>query len=359
MEGITRQEECCSTRSDDKKNKRKHVMKDEQHEDYPSATIRPVPYNLPYDPSMEGHHNSSMGEHRKRGKLRNSMDLAKLSYAVLRKDRELLVIPFFEMMTIVPIMAGAFVASILNPSLAALFDDEATPTLESFLALFILVVSLTCITKFFQGALVSAAHDRMTGGDPTVISALSAAFKRITPLMGLGIAVGVINFVLGLLRNRSKSRGSSIGIGVAEIAWDYATYLSVPAVVVGSKRPIDGIKYSARLLRKTWGEQIAAQVGFGLFSFLFMIPGMAVIALGCYMILDAADVDWQSATPAIALAAAGVLWLVIVAVVFHVLDTIYKTALYIYATTGVRPTGFKENELERAFMPKSDVKAIV
>ena len=297
---------------------------------------------------------SNMRGYRKKGKLRNSIDLAKLSYAVLRKDRELLLIPVFEMMIILPIMAGALIAAILNPELAAVFDEEATPTLASLLLSLALVVSFTCLEVFFGGALVAAAYDRLQGGNPNVISALGAAFKRITQLIGLGICIATVNILINLLKGRSNSRFSNFFARAAELAWDYATYLSVPAVVIDSKWPIESIKYSAQLLRKTWGEQIAARIGFKLLGVLLATPGIAFIFLGAFIGSSAADTEtWTEIIVALTLVTAGVLWGICVAMTFDVLGKIYKTALYVYVTTGIIPAGFEEAELERAFVPKT------
>lgn len=291
----------------------------------------------------------------RQGKLRNSMNLAKLSYTVLRKDKELLAMPLLEVVGTSIIVAAIATAIALNPSLA---ENESTTRLTSLLAGLILTVSLTCLTKFLQGALVAAAYDRMTGGDPHIISALGAALKLAAQLIGLGLVAGVLKYLIALIR-RTDSRLVRLAALGAELAWEYATYLSVPAIVINSKGPIESIKHSARLLRRTWGEQITARIGFGLLSFLFMIPGLVIIGLGLYIVGSQSTIEqtfeWSSTETisGLPLIAVGALWSLAVPLVFYVLGIIYKTALYVYATTGVIPAGFEEAELERAFIPKS------
>ncbi|MDE0268546.1 MAG: DUF6159 family protein [Acidimicrobiaceae bacterium] len=212
----------------------------------------------------------------------------------------------------------------------------------------------------------------MTGGDLNITSALVAAFKRITPLMGLGIIASVVAV---LTSRRRSSIGGRIAARAAELAWEYTTYLAVPAIVISSKKPIEAIEHSARLIRKTWGEQIAARVGFGLLSFLFMIPGVALIVLGFVSLFQSladsiddilfdgtrsdgrlseflASIDFSDTDLifGITMLAGGVFWFLMVLLSFSAMRVIYKTGLYVYATTGVIPAGFEEAELEKAFV---------
>ena len=51
-------------------------------------------------------------------------------------------------------------------------------------------------------------------------------------------------------------------------------------LVVENKGPIAALKESTRLLKRTWGEQLAGNVGFGLIFGLLMLAPMLLIFLG-------------------------------------------------------------------------------
>ena len=99
------------------------------------------------------------------------------------------------------------------------------------------------------------------------------------------------------------------------------------------------MKRSGQLLRTSWGENLTAQVGFGLFSFALAIPGILLVVLG------SSSAIW-------ALIVIGVLAVMFAAVVSAALNGIFQTALYLYVTTGETPAGFGEQQLTASFNQK-------
>ena len=95
------------------------------------------------------------------------MALAKASWEVLKADKELMLLPVISTAAAVITVATFFV-----PLLAVDADGA------SFLVLVALYFVLAYITIFFNSALISAAHERLEGGDPTVGSALRGAASR-------------------------------------------------------------------------------------------------------------------------------------------------------------------------------------
>ena len=123
------------------------------------------------------------------------------------------------------------------------------------------------------------------------------------------------------------------------MAWGVITFLIVPVVMFDDLGPIAGLKRSGQLLRTSWGENLTAQVGFGLLTIVMAIPGIILIGLG-------------SSTGIWALMVLGVLAIMFAAVVAAALNGIFQTALYLYVTTGQTPTGFGEQQLDASFNQK-------
>jgi len=273
------------------------------------------------------------------GRISNTWELAKTSWSVLKKDRELLLLPVLSFVASVVVLGVMFGVVVATSSVGG--DSESLGTV--YLLLFVLAeLALGVIAVFFNGALVAGAHERMTGGDPTVGSAIKRAFTRIGGLVPWAIITTTVGLVLQALRERAGWLGRIV-ISMIDMAWEVVTFLTVPAIVIDDLGAIDGLKRSASLLKSTWGENLIARVGFGLLGFVLIIPGLAVGAL--------AFASGSGVLTLIGIAVAG-FWVAVVVVVMTTLNAIFQTALYMYATTGRRPAGFEQAPLAETFTPK-------
>lgn len=125
------------------------------------------------------------------------------------------------------------------------------------------------------------------------------------------------------------------------MAWTLVSFLVVPMMVIEGESPFSALKKSTILLKKTWGEQLIGNFGFGLAFFVLFIPFFAILVFG-FMV--------QS----ILLIAAGVIYLIVLLLVQSALTSIYRTALYLYARDGQAPRGFDEELLSSAITRKGE-----
>ena len=70
-----------------------------------------------------------------------------------------------------------------------------------------------------------------------------------------------------------------IVVNLIGLAWTVSTFLVVPVLVHQNVGPIDAVKESASMLKKTWGENIIANAGMGLVFMLLYIPVFALVIL--------------------------------------------------------------------------------
>ena len=54
-----------------------------------------------------------------------------------------------------------------------------------------------------------------------------------------------------------------IVVGIIGMAWNVATFLAVPVLVAEDVSPVDAVKRSMSLLKKTWGEQLMGGFSIG------------------------------------------------------------------------------------------------
>ena len=275
------------------------------------------------------------------GRFANTWRLTKNSWSLLKQDRELLWLPVLSMLTILAIAIAAAVVGFVTGSFDTGGGAESVQGSAVVLGLVFAFVA-TATVVYFEGALVAGAHERMTGGDPTVRSAMGKAASRLPSLLGWALITLTVGLILRFLRERMGWLGQMLTF-LAEAAWGVATYLVVPAIIIDDYRSFASVKHSMSLVRRTWGENLIAQAGFGLLGFVIALPIILVAVL------------IASLVPGIGLyigIAVGVIGVLTVSVVVSALSLYFKTALYEYATDGVAHGGFDIDEMEASFRSK-------
>jgi hypothetical protein len=273
-------------------------------------------------------------------KFSRSWELMKSSAAVLRSDKELLVFPVLSGLATLVLLA-TFVLPIFAFRLFA-HDNNVLGAILGFLFYF----CTYSVTFFFNSALVAAALIRLGGGDPTVADGLAAARARIGPILGYAAIAATVGMLLQALKNKENNfvvRMLGSGLGVA---WTLSTFLVVPILVNENVGPIDAIKQSIDLLKRTWGENAIGNVGLGAAFGLIMF---ATILVAIALVIGSAMLSWQLG---VAMAVFAVLVIALLGIIQSALASIYSAALYRYATVGEAPAGFQGTELAKAFAPK-------
>lgn len=272
------------------------------------------------------------------GKIRNTFELAKLSWGVLKKDRELLAIPVLSFLASAVLLIPLLFAVVAASSTESGGAEEASADPLMVVLGIVGALGLSVISVFFNGALVAGAHERLAGGDPTVGSAIRKAFSRIPGLVPWALLTATVGLILRALRDRAGWLGQFV-LSAVGMAWEVVTFLVVPAIVIDGKGAVDGVKTSGSLLKSTWGENLAARVGFGILGFVAVLPAVVLIAV-------------FSALGGIGLivgVAVGVVWIALVVVVMTALNAVFQAALYLYATSGTAPSGFEGSAIGESF----------
>jgi MFS family permease len=252
-------------------------------------------------------------------RFRRSWELFKASWAMIQEDRTLLRYPIVSGIAVI-----ALAILIGGPlSLTGVFNEGDIGPLQ-IVALFIMYFLVYSAITFCNAAMVSEVMARMDGRQETV-SGWGFARENIGPILGYAAIAATVGVVLNLL-SRREDLGSQLVGALGGAAWSIATFLVVPVLVVERVSPIDALKRSASLLRRTWGEQLIGNAGIGLFTGLLIV---ATVVLGAGLVALAATTG-VVALVAVAVAI-GVLAVAAVIAVSSALDTIYRSAVYRYA----------------------------
>ncbi len=272
------------------------------------------------------------------GSISNTIQLMKSCVRVLKKDKELILFP---------IMAAIFVLSLLGLILAtgSINLSETNEEQQSILPLAILIFGANFIIVFFNSALISAALERLRGGDPNISSGLSHALKHIHHIFFWSIIVTIMGLIFAALKANGRNRGGFGGVmtqifaSFLEAGWAMMTFFVIPIIVSENISPISAIKRSSSLFKQTWGNQVAANFGFGIFQILAIVISMGI---GWFFGL-------LNGTFGIAI---GLLSATTLVSIIYTLEGIYKAALYEHAL-GEKPLEFEEQDLRTAYRAKT------
>ena len=187
------------------------------------------------------------------GRFARSWQLIKVCWSVLRQDKELLVFPVVSTIGVLLVTASFVIPGFFTGFWSGISDHGANAGLYVLIVLFYLVEYFIII--FCNAALVGAAIVRLEGGDPTLGDGFRGAWSHIGAILGYAAIAATIGLLLQLLRERAGI-GGVIVAALGGAAWNIITFLVVPVLVVEGIGPVDAIKRSASLLKKSWGEQI-------------------------------------------------------------------------------------------------------
>jgi hypothetical protein len=263
-------------------------------------------------------------------------ELIKLSWRVLQQERKLVVFPILA--------AGALlVLALLMTGVGA-----GIGTLDRFGAqgefggsdvalLFVTYFLLTFVIVYFNAALIGSAMVRLAGGQPTLGDGLRLANQRLPQILGWALVSATVGMILQILRSQSRDNMlGQIALSLIGGVWAYLTFFVVPVLVAEKLGPLGAIRRSTSLFKRTWGEQVVANFGFGILGLVAALIG-AVPAILVGMVYVPAGI------------AVGVVTIGLAVAVVNALEAIFKAALYGFVADGRVAEGFTRDSLQGAY----------
>ncbi|MEO8365304.1 MAG: DUF6159 family protein [Pseudoxanthomonas sp.] len=274
-------------------------------------------------------------------RLSRSWVLVKASAAVLRTDKELMLFPLISSAATLVVMA-----TFLIPVFALRVFEHGIGVGGAVVG-FLFYFCQYSVIIFFNCALVGAAMIRLDGGDPSLRNGFEAARSRLPSILGYAAIAATVGVFLQALKNKDNNfivRLVGSGLGAA---WTLATFMVVPVLVSRDIGPIDALKESIGLLKRTWGENAIGNVGigavFGLIMFLFLLVG-AGLAFAAYQV---------SLPLAIGVGVLFLIGVLLLGIYQAALSGVYSAVLYRYAISREAPAAFRGAMLEDAFRSKA------
>jgi uncharacterized protein DUF6159 len=281
------------------------------------------------------------------GKISQSWELVKQSFAVLRSDKQLMLLPAASAVSCLLVSAAVLSGGglLLYPQIhAALAANARWRPDQSAAAVGLLVFYFVnySVIVFFNVALVSAASHRMEGKEISLRDVLRETWARKGIILQWAALAATVGVLLNMLEERVGWLGRIV-VRLIGLAWALSTYLVVPILAFEDLGPVEALQRSAKLFRDTWGQEVTGGFSFGLIFFLLTLPGIAL---------------WTAATllgGVLGLLGGGALmflYFLLLGVVSAAVRGIFIAALYRYANTREVAPGFQPDQFTKAWLPK-------
>jgi hypothetical protein len=277
-----------------------------------------------------------------------SWELVKASFNVLRTDKELMVFPLVSMIGVILVTIVFSIPMVVTGILTSFAEgtNSTTQNVIGVALLFLFYLAMYTIIIYSNVALVGAAMMRLRGEDPSVGDGFRIAGQHMPQIFGYAAISATVGVVLSMLRDGDNIVGRIVA-GLLSFAWNVVTFLAVPVLIIENVGPVDAIKRSGALLRKTWGEQLIANGGIGLVFGLITFAAILVIGVPLF----ALAVSAQSLALMITAVAVIILIMTLIGLFSSALNGVFQAALYNYASTG-DPGPFSRELVAGAFKHK-------
>lgn len=265
------------------------------------------------------------------GSIGRGFRLAKASWAVVRSDKELLLLPIFSFFGIiaVSVVFGLGMVGIGLPQQG----QSASPLF--YVLGFAFYVAVAFVTIFFNAAVIATAMKRLKGEDAKISDGIALAKQHLGQIFVWALITATVGMILRSLQERAGWIGRIV-FGFLGVAWNVITFFVTPVLLYEDLGAVDAIKRSASLFKQRWGEQLVGNATIGIAIVIVAIPVMVV---GAGLFVVSPIVGGIFLTVAFGLLIA----------IGAALSGVFNAALYRYATTGETSGAFTEEDLNASF----------
>jgi len=281
-----------------------------------------------------------------------SWKITQLTFRVINQDRELI---WFALLSFLfsTLFAIAMIVPSVVPTIMAEGISQDSLQIFQYIIIFLTYFGLAFIATFFNVCVVYTTKIRFEGGNATFGESMRFAFTKLGLIFQWSLLSATVGLLLKILDNLASRLGkggqiiASILIGLLGMAWSVISIFVVPVLVYEGLGPIDAVKKSTQVIKKTWGESLIRHFGLGLIQFLVFVIIIALSFGLTYVLANTFDVIGLAIGIGV-----GILLMLLTGLIFSVANTIFNTALYVYANKSLVAEGFDEETVKGAFINK-------
>ena len=283
-------------------------------------------------------------------RFKRSWDLTKKTFHVMSHDKEIMLFPILSAVFSV-ILFLLLIFPVILTYFASSYQGAAVPGLYLGVFAFYFIAAFTA--TFFNAGVVHIAKTRFEGGDATFMDGIRAGFKNFKHILGWSVLTATVGLILNILTSQAEEKGGILGmigkivVSLIGLVWAIVSIFVVPAMVIKGIGPIDALKSSVKAVRKTWGESLIKYYGLGMIKgIIVFISAIIFVVPAIFMFMGGDNVS------GFVFIGIFVLILTIVTVIFSSANTVFDTALFLYADTGKVPSFYDKEVIEKAFVSK-------
>lgn len=284
-------------------------------------------------------------------RIGNGLSLSVDSLYVVLRDKTLLWFPLMSM-GVTMLTVWMFYLSAGNDKMMFIVNTQVNAVGQQSLnygyyaTVFIAYLCLYGFAVYCNTALVACAHISMTERDSKFRDGVQAATRNLPSIIIYSLLSSTIGTLLSLLdREKHLSR---IIRAVVRSGWSLLTYFVIPVMVIERRFIFSALPRSGQIMSQTWGEALSAHFGLGWFLLLLNIPTACFFAYEYYV---GVVMPFSSALV--------LSWLLFTLILGTTAKNVLTVVLYLYATTGEAPKGWKAEALQNAFGTSSATTVVV
>ncbi|HEX9154033.1 MAG TPA: DUF6159 family protein [Nitrospira sp.] len=279
-------------------------------------------------------------------RLARTQAIMSAAWRILKEDKQLLLLPLASSMCLIVLTASIAVPVVSGGLTGASISDELREFSSlSYVGMFLFYVAAYSIGIFFNAALALCVLRKLERKSASIADGLREATACLPQILGWALVATTVGLLLKAVERRSGFIGGLV-VRAVGLAWAVATFLVVPVLVAEKKGPFEAVQESVQLLRKTWGEDLLAGLGFGALYFLWAIPGIFAFVSGAGLIASHPFI-------AMVVMALAILYFPVLGLVLSTMSTIFDVVLYRFAKHGMLAPGFNRDLLEASFASRS------
>jgi len=223
--------------------------------------------------------------------------------------------------------------------------DNLQPTRLAYGYFAAIYLPLVVCGTFFNVAFYHQVMKALAGEQVGLRAGLNFACRRWRAILGWSLFAGVIGLLIQLLAER-LGWAARLGLRLTGMAWSLASVFVIPVMIrEEDANPLSLLRRSAAAVRRTWGESLAGFVGIQ-FGLALVLP--VVLLAGIVVAIQSLSPAFEAAAFPVMLAGY-VLMMFVLMTCIKTFSHIYRCALYIYASEGVVPEPFSEEQMHQAW----------
>ena len=224
------------------------------------------------------------------GKLQRGWIFLKQSMIMWTRDKDLLIPSALSVVTTVAFYALCY--GFLR--LTGLWDTIGSSQDGRGLVWWVITIPVAVIayiiTYFYTAMTVNLIDTHLKGRDAKLGEAYMDALKNLWALVQLAVISTLVSMVTSAIRGKGRSRARELAAEAVEHAWQAATYLVLPIVIIEDSSLGEATKRAWQLHSKHLSDVIIAEVGVTLVNQVIgtvVLLGTVVAGVGLYLLSPA------------------------------------------------------------------------